>query len=165
MLKNLGISYQKAAFVPDHLDERKRQEWRTTTRPQILRKAQAQNALLSFGGEASFPRRSTLTYTWARLGQQPTVKTSGKRKGYKDLGLIDCFTGCFFYGGQEGRLNSAAYIAFLTRVLEHTTQPVFLIQDGAQYHTSAETKAFFVQQAAGLHVVQLPTYSPDYNPH
>jgi transposase len=92
------------------------------------------------------------------------VQTSGKRKGSKVLGLIDDFTGGFFYQGQEGRLNSAASIAFLTRVLEHTTQPIFLIQDGAQYHTSAETKAFFAQQTARLQVFQLPTYSPDYNP-
>ena len=164
LLKNLGFSYQKAAFVSDHLDERKRHEWRTTTWPQILRKAQAQNALLFFGDEASFPQWGTLTYTWARRGQQPMVKTSGKRKGYKVFGLIEYFTGRFFYQGQEGRLNSAAYIAFLTRVLEHPTQPIFLIQDGAKYHTSAETKAFFAQQLARLHVFQLPTYSPDYNP-
>ena len=164
LLKNLGFSYQKAAFVSDHLDENKRQEWRTTTWPQILRKAQAQNALLLFGDEASFPQWGTLTYTWARRGQQPMVKTSGKRKGYKVFGLIDYFTGCFLYQGQEGRLNSAAYIAFLTRVLEHTTQPIVLIQDGAKYHTSAETKAFFAQQTARLQVFQLPTYSPDYTP-
>jgi transposase len=164
LLKNLGFSYQKAAFVSDHLDESKRQEWRTKTWPQILRRAPAQKALLLFGDEASCPQWGTLTYTWARRGQQPMVKTSGKRKGSKVLGLIDYFTGCFFYQGQEGRLNSAAYIACLTRVLEHTTQPIFLIQDGAKYHTSAETKAFFAQQTARLQVVQLPTYSPDYNP-
>jgi transposase len=164
LLKNLGFSSQKAAFVSDHLDESQRQEWRTKTWPQILRRAQALQALLLFGDEASFPQWGTLTYTWARRGQQPMVKTAGKRKGYKVFGLIDYFTGCFFYQGQEGRLNSAAYIAFLTRVLEHTTQPIFLIQDGAKYHTSAETKAFFAQQTARLQVVQLPTYSPDYNP-
>jgi transposase len=28
----------------------------------------------------------------------------------------------------------------------------------------AETKAFFAQRTARLHVVQLPTYSPNYNP-
>ena len=56
------------------------------------------------------------------------------------------------------------YIAFLRRVLEHTTQPILRIQDGARYHTSAETKAFFAQQTARLQVVQLPTYLPDYNP-
>ena len=164
LLKNFGFSYQKAAFVSDHLDEGKRHEWRTTTWPQILRLAQARKALLLFGDEASFPQWGTLTYTWARRGQQPMVKTSGKRKGYKVFGLIEYFTGRFFYQGQDGRLNSAAYIAFLTRVLERTTQSIVLIQDGAKYHTSAETKAFFAQQATRLQVFQLPTYSPDYNP-
>ena len=164
LLKNLGFSYQKAAFVSAHLDEGKRHVWCTTTWPQMLRRAKAQKALLLFGDEASFPQWGTLTYTWARRGQQPTVKTSGKRKGYKVFGLIEYFTGRFFYQGQEGRLNSAAYIAFLTRVLEQTTQPIILIQDGAKYHTSAETKAFFAQQTARLEVCQLPTYSPDYNP-
>jgi len=164
LLKNLGFSYQKAAFVSDHLDEGKRREWQTKTWPQILRLANAKKALLLFGDEASFPQWGTLTYTWARRGQQPMAKTSGKRKGYKVLGLIDYFTGRLFYQGQEGRLNSTAYIAFLRRVLEQTTQPILLIQDGARYHTSAETKAFFAQQAARLQVFQLPTYSPDYNP-
>jgi transposase len=164
LLKNFGFSYQKAAFVSDHLDEDKRQAWRTTTWPQILRRAKAQQALLLFGDEASFPQWGTLTYTWARRGQQPKVRTCGKRKGYKVFGLIAYFTGRLFYQGQEGRLNSAAYIAFLRRVLAQTTQPIILIQDGAKYHTSAETKAFFTQQAARLQVFQLPTYSPDYNP-
>jgi transposase len=162
--KNFGFSYQKAAFVSDHLHEQKRQEWRTTTWPQILRRATERQALLLFGDEASFPQWGTLTYTWARRGQQPQVKTSGKRKGYKVFGGIDSFTGQLFYQGQEGRLNSATYIAFLTRVLARTTQFIILIQDGAKYHTSTETKAFFAQEAARLQVVQLPTYSPDYNP-
>ena len=164
LLKNLGFSFQKAVFVSAHLDEQKRQEWRTKTWPQILRAAHTKKALLLFGDEASFPQWGTLTYTWARRGQQPQVKTSGKRKGYKVFGLIDYFTGHFFYQGQDGRLNSTAYIAFLTRVLEQTTQSIILIQDGAKYHTSAETKAFFAQQTTRLQVVQLPTYSPDYNP-
>ena len=164
LLKNLGFSYQKAAFVSDHLDEDKRQAWRTTTWPQILRLAKERKALLLFGDEASCPQWGTLTYTWARRGQQPKVKTSGKRKGYKVFGLMEYFTGRFFYQGQAGRLNSAAYIAFLPRVLAQTTQPILLIQDGAKYHTSAETKAFFAQQTARLQVFQLPTYSPDYNP-
>ena len=164
LLKTLGFSYQKAAFISDHLDEDKRQAWRTTTWPQILRLAKERQALLLFGDEASFPQWGTLTYTWARRGQQPKVKTSGKRKGYKVFGLIEYFTGRFFYQGQEGRLNSTAYLAFLRRVLAQTTQPILLIQDGARYHTSAATKAFFAQQAPRLQVFQLPTYSPDYNP-
>jgi transposase len=164
LLKNLGFSYQKAALVSAHLHAQKRQEWRTTTWPQMLRLAKARKALLLFGDEASFPQWGTLTYTWARRGQQPQVKTSGKCQGYKVFGLIDYFTGRLFDQGQEGRLNSTTYLAFLARLLAHTAPPIILMQDGAKYHTSAETKAFFAQQAARLQVFQLPTYSPDYNP-
>jgi hypothetical protein len=46
--------------------------------------------------------------------------------------VIEYFTGRLFYQGQDGRLNSAVYLAFLTRVLEQTTQPIILIQDGAK---------------------------------
>ena len=35
LLKNMGVSYQKARFVSDHLNEAKRLEWRRTRWPQI----------------------------------------------------------------------------------------------------------------------------------
>ena len=164
LLKNLGFSSQKAALVSDHLAEDKRRTWCTTTWPHLVRLAKERKALLLFGDAASLPQWGTLTYTWARRGQQPQVKTSGKRKGDKVFGLIEYFTGHCFSQGQEGRLNSTAYIVFLRRVLEQTTQPILLIQDGARYHTSAETKACFAQHAARLQVLQLPTYAPDDNP-
>ncbi|MDQ3255857.1 MAG: IS630 family transposase [Acidobacteriota bacterium] len=164
LLQSLGFSFQKAKFVSDHLDEVERRRWRTQTWPQILRLARAQGALLLFGDEASFPQWGTLSYTWARRGQQPTVKTSGKRHGYKVFGLLDYFTGRFFSQGWEGRLNSASYTTFLQHVLAQTTQAIVLIQDGARYHTSAETRRFFAAHAARLTVFQLPAYSPDYNP-
>ena len=164
LLKNLGFSYQKAAFVSDHLNEEKRYTWCTTTWPQILQLVNAQAALLLFGDEASFPQWGTLSYPWARRGHQPMVKTSGKRKGYKVFGVIEYFTGRFWYQGQQERLNSEAYMAFLTRVLEQSTQPIMLIQDGAKYHTSAAMQRFFAAHTGRLTVFQLPSYSPDYNP-
>ena len=164
LLKNLGFTYQKAAFVSDHLDEVARRRWRSQTWPEIVRLARAHNALLLFGDEVSFPQWGTLTYTWARRGHQPVVKTSGKRTGWKVFGLIDYFTGRFFHQGLEGRFTSASYTAFLARVLAQTSGHVMLIQDGARYHTSAETKGFFAQHAERLTVYQLPAYSPDYNP-
>lgn len=164
LLKNLGFSWQKAAFVSAHLDEEKRRAWCRDTWPTAVRLARQQGALLLFGDEASFPQWGTLTYTWGRKGQQPQVPTSGVRKGYKVFGLIDYFTGRFFYQGQEGRLDTAAYVAFLTRVLAQTTQRLVLIQDGARYHTSKAAQAFFAQHQERLTVFQLPSYSPDYNP-
>jgi transposase len=164
LLKNLGFSWQKAAFISDHLDEAKRSDWRCYTWPKAIRLARQQGALLLFGDEASFPQWGTLTHTWARRGQQPKVQTSGVRKGYKVFGLIDYFSGRFFYQGQDGRLDTTAYLAFLTRALTQTTQPLVLIQDGARYHTSRAAQTFFAQHSARLTVFQLPSYSPDYNP-
>jgi hypothetical protein len=84
--------------------------------------------------------------TWAPKGQQPEVPTSGKRKGYKIFGLIDYFTGQFFYKAQTGRFNSESYAAFLLDVLSQTKQHVIVIQDGARYHTSKAMKAFFERE-------------------
>ena len=122
------------------------------------------DGLLLFGDEASFAQWGSLSYTWASSGQQPTIKTTGKRKAYKVFGLIDFFTGRLFYQGIEGKFNSESYIDFLKMVLQQTQKSLFLVQDGARYHTSKLTKQFFQDHSQRLTVAQLPSYSPDYNP-
>jgi transposase len=164
LLKNMGFSYQKARFVSDHLSEAKRLEWRQTRWPKILRQAKQRKALLLFGDEASFAQWGSLSYTWAPKGQQPEVPTSGTRKAYKVFGLIDYFSGRFFYKAHAGRFNSESYAAFLLAVLSQTTQHVVVIQDGARYHTSKAMQAFFTTHADRLTIEQLPAYSPDFNP-
>ena len=49
-------------------------------------------------------------------------------------------------------------------LMEHTTQHLFLIHDGARYHTSAATHAFLAAHRNHITVEPLPSYSPDYNP-
>jgi transposase len=137
LLHNLGFSYQKAKFVSDHLDEKRRQEWMEKDWPKILRRAKKIRAFLLFEDEASFAQWGSLGYTWAPKGQQPVVKTTGRRKAYKVFGLIDFFTGCLFYQGIDGRFNSETYQAFLLEVLTKTTRHLVIIQDGAKYHTGA----------------------------
>lgn len=164
LLDQLGFSFQKARFVSDHLDEAARLQWQTETWPALRRQAAEKDALILFGDEASFAQWGSLSYTWARKGEQPTVKTSGKRKGYKVFGLIAFGTGQLFWKAHTGRFDSDSYSTFLTEVLHQTTQPLFLIQDGARYHTSAAMTLFFATHAHRLTKVQLPAYSPDFNP-
>ena len=164
LLRNLGFSYQKARFVSDHLNEGQRQAWLRETWPVLVQVARRRGALLLFGDEASFAQWVSLGYSWAPRGQQPVVKTGGKRKGYKIFGLIDYCSGRLFWSGHTGRFNAESYCAFLADVLEQTTQPSILIQDGARYHTAAKTRECFAQHAPRLWVEPLPSYSPDYNP-
>ena len=164
LLHRLGFSFQKARFVSDHLDAVKRAAWLASTWPAWRAQAEAAEGLLLFGDEASFAQWGSLGYTWAPVGQQPVVKTTGIRKAYKVFGLIEYFSGKLFYQGVDGKFNGQSYRAFLTQVLRQTTEPLFLVQDGAPYHRGAVLKAFFAAHADRLHVTRLPSYSPDYNP-
>lgn len=164
LLDTLGFSFQKARFVSDHLDETAREQWLTKTWPEIRRVAQEKNAMILFGDETSFAQWGSLSYTWAPKGQQPTVKTSGKRKGYKIFGLIDFLSGRLFWKGQTDRFNAQSYAAFLEEVLIQTQQHLLLIQDGARYHTSKAMREFFAAHGDRLTCYQLPSYSPDFNP-
>ena len=164
LLKNMGFSFQKARFISDHLDEDKRKVWLEETWPKIFNLARKKGAYLLFGDEVSFPQWGSLSYTWARRGQQPTIKTSGTRKSFRVFGLIDYFTGRFFYQATTLHFNSDTYQAFLTSVIRRTSKHIILVQDGAKYHTSKQLKNFFHINKSCLSVFQLPTYSPDFNP-
>jgi transposase len=164
LLHNLGFSFQKARFVSDHLNVATRLAWLEQKWPTIVRAATRRKGLILFEDEASFAQWGSLSYTWARRGRQPEVPTSGKRKGYKVFGAIEYFSGRLFYQGIEGRFNSESYQAFLQMILAHTTQHLFLIHDGARYHTSASTQAFLAAHSARITAEPLPSYSPDYNP-
>lgn len=164
LLHNMGLSYQKAAFVAAKRDEELRVEWLQEIWPKILKLSEKKNSQILFGDEASFPQWGTLNYTWAPIGIQPIIQTSGTRKSYKVFGLIDYYTGRFYHKGYEEKLNSESYKAFLLEVLSKAKQHVILVQDGAPYHTSKEMKAFFKKNKHRITVYQLPTFSPDYNP-
>ncbi len=164
LLHNLGFSFQKARFVSDHLDEARRQEWLTTTWPAWRQRAAAAGGLLLFGDEASFAQWGSLGYTWAPIGQQPVVRTTGKRKAYKVFGLIEFFSGRLFSQGIAGKFNATTYQAFLQQVLDQTAAPLFLVQDGAKYHHAVALEPFWHAHRDRLFTTRLPSYSPDYNP-
>jgi transposase len=160
----MGFSFQKARFVSDHLDAAKRLAWLQDKWPAIVRAAKRGKGVILFEDEASCAQWGSLSYTWSRRGHQPEVPTSGKRKGDKVFGAIEYFSGRLFFQGIEGRLNSDSYQAFLQRIMAQTTAHLFLIHDGARYHTSAATKAFLAAHHDRITEHPLPSYSPDDNP-
>lgn len=101
LLKKIGLSYQKARFISDRLDEeeylKKRAEWIEKTLPEILLEAKEKGAIVLFGDEVSFAMWGSLGRTWAPIGKQPEVKTTGIRKGLKMYGAIEVRDGDFHY--------------------------------------------------------------------
>lgn len=166
LLKKIGLSYQKATFESDHLDEEKRREWCEVTWPAILTKAQEEKAVILFGDEVSFAQWGSLSRTWAPKGKQPKIKTTGKRKGMKVFGVIGFFSGDFHYMETPEKFNSQTYAQFLEIVVSHYQCPIILIEDGAKYHNGPDVRDFKerLESEGKLYVRRLPSYSPDYNP-
>jgi hypothetical protein len=112
LLKNMDYSWQKARFASDHLEDvsEEQHEWMTKKWSDILRVAKEQKVWLLFGDECSFAQWGSLSYTWARRGHQPTVKTSDKRQAYKVWDFIEYFSGAFLQGAdgqiELGRVSS-----------------------------------------------------------
>ncbi len=164
LLKGLGFSFQKARFTSEHLNAHEAIIWLEETWSEILRLVKARRAVIFFEAEAAFAQWGSLSYTWAPVGMQPTVKTSGIRKAYRVFGLLDCFGGKLYQRGLEGKFNSESYIDFLGWMLSEVEGQIVLIQDNAPYHTSSRVQEFIKQHADRLTVYQLPPYSPDLNP-
>jgi transposase len=101
LLKKMGLSYQKARFISDKCDEEEykkaRKKWCDVTWPQILKDAKKTKAVILFGDEVSFAMWGSLARTWAPIGKQPIVKTTGIRKGLKMYGAIEFNGGGFQY--------------------------------------------------------------------
>jgi transposase len=101
LLKKMGLSYQKAKFIPAKCDEEDylaaRKKWQEETWPGLLEKAKKENAIILFGDEVSFAMWGSLGRTWGVRGKQPEVKTKGCRKGLKMFGAIEFQSGQFFY--------------------------------------------------------------------
>lgn len=170
LLHALDLTYQKAKFVSDREDDKKhrkqRKQWDRTTWPAILQQARERNAVILFGDEVSFAQWGSLTRTWAPRGQQPVLKTSGKRKGLKMFGTIEFVGGDFEYMECDGKFQRATYMQFLKRLLRKYSCPILLVEDGAPYHNGTELEAFKqeMETQGRLFVYRLPSYSPDKNP-
>ncbi len=167
LLKKIGLSFQKAAFEAERSEdnEKKRKEWLETKWPAILKQAKETNAVILFGDEVSFAQWGSLSRTWAPIGQQPKIKTKGKRKGLKMFGVIEFFGGTFRYMEAEEKFNGESYTMFLKKVLSQYDGPVILIEDGAPYHGAKVVKELLEFEGPDrLTIHRLPSYSPDFNP-
>ena len=170
LLKKRNLSFQKAKFVSDSMDDsehiKARRRWKCVTWPCIRKQAKKLNGVILFGDEVSFAQWGSLAKTWAPCGVQPLLKTAGKRKSMKIFGAIEFNSGDFLYKECAGKFNGETYMDFLQQILDTYSCPVFLIEDGAPYHIRKDVKTFTdkMMAAGRLFVTRLPTYSPDFNP-
>jgi len=73
-----------------------------------------------------------------KKGKQPTVKTTGKRKGLKIFGAIEFKTGAFKYVECNGKFNGEFYAECLKHILGLLS--CFIVQEQGELSQGAITE-------------------------
>ena len=162
-MKDAGFSYQKPERRYYESDPKAQKEWLKKELPKIKRKAQKHNAILYFEDEASISLTPVLAKTWAKKGQTPQIKSTGKRGSIAALSAISK-SGHLIFNLKKGRVNSDDIIKFLKQMLkQHRRRHLVVVMDRATTHRSKKVKEFINSQKR-LHVFYLPPRSPEFNP-
>ena len=119
--------------------------------------------MILFEDEATFRQDPTLYQTWARVGCQPEIPTTGQKKALKVFGTIELYAARFLYHFQEV-FNASTYIVYLERLVRsYFPRKIYLIQDNASYHKDGEVWDWFSGHRKHIQVHNLPSYSPELN--
>ena len=162
-LRALNLSRQKPERRAIERDPAAREKWLKEEWPQIRALAKHEKALIFFEDEAGIHLTPTVGYTWAPVGQRPTVPVTGKRGCISTMSAITPEGRLFFMIPRE-KVNALVFVSFLEGLLrEHPRRQIFVVTDKASSHTAAATRDF-VETQPRLRLFFLPTYSPDLNP-
>jgi transposase len=162
-LREAGLTYQKPERQYFETDDKARQEWLEHKLPEIREMVREYRAILYFQDEANVSLTAFLGKTWAPRGKTPKAQVSGNRGGVAALSAISR-RGHLLFALYDKRIASDEVIHFLDQMLHHhRSRHLVVLMDNAPPHTSKKTMSFIDSQPR-LHVFNLPSYSPDWNP-
>lgn len=163
LLKHLGLSAQRPVYKAYNQDPKVVKEWLESTYPKLYTDARSNGATIYFLDEASFRSDHHSGTTWGKIGETPVVEEHRGRFGINCISVVNA-KGQMRFRCFEGRMNSQRFIEFLKYLRKDTNSPVYLIVDGASYHTSKKTRAYGESTNDEMRLYQLPSYSPELNP-
>lgn len=134
-----------------------------TELPKIRTAVRKYRAILYFQDEANVSLTALLAKTWAPCGKTPKQKVTGHRGSVSVQSAI-AGSGQLLFRLHDKRIASQEVIDFLSQMLtHHRRRHLVVVMDNAPPHVSKKTLAYIESQPR-LHVFNLPTYSPDWNP-
>ena len=118
-----------------------------------------------FADEAHFRADADLRGQWVLKGEPALVDSTSPRRGEK----VSYYSAVCLETGEvevmelEGNSNSATSAAFLRQLRARRTEPLAVIWDNSPAHRGEAIRAYLTTPGLNLHLVNLPSYSPDCN--
>ena len=162
-LHQLHLSCQKPCYRSTDRDPAQVAAFVNERFPKIQRFAKVMGADILFEDEAGIGVMTRAGRTWGEVNSPPQVSASDQRGGYNVLSMVSA-EGELIYEVEEGHIDSQRYIAFLRRVIEQRTRPIFVISDNVSFHKSADVRRFLAMNRKKIRLFFLPTHAPELNP-
>jgi transposase len=162
-LRRWGFTPQKPVRKAYKQDPVAVAEWLETTYPAIEKRAAKEGGEIHWGDETGV--RSTCQHSrgYARPGETPELIVPGSRFSVNMIATVTN-QGKVRWMIYTGKLNSALFIVFLTRLIAGATRKVFLIVDHLSVHESAAVEEWLADKTDRIEVFYLPKYAPERNP-
>ena len=127
--------------------------------------ARRTEAKIFFVDEAHLRADADLRGKWVLKGEPALVDSTSPRRGEKaSYYLAVCLeTGEVEVMELEGNSNSATSAAFLRQLQARHTEPLTVIWDNSPAHRGDALRAYLTTPDLNLRLVNLPSYSPDFN--
>jgi transposase len=101
--------------------------------------------------------------TWFERGKQRKIKTYGKHRGVKLVGVLDYESGKIYCEEHE-TYDAKVFLRFLQNVLSrYPSGKIVLVLDNARIHHAKLLVPFLEKNKDRLTLMFLPPYSPDLN--
>ena len=127
--------------------------------------ARRTGAKICFADEAHFPADADLRGKWALKGEPALVDSTSPRRGEKTsyYSAVCLETGEVEVMELTGNSNAATSTAFLRQLRARHTEPLTVIWDDSPVHRGDAVRAYLTTPGLRLRLVNLPSYSPDFN--
>ena len=127
--------------------------------------ARRTGAKIFFADEAHFQADADLRGKWVLKGEPALVGSTSPRRGEK----VSYYSAVCLETGEvevmelEGNSNATTSAAFLRQLRARHAEPLTVIWDNSPAHRGDAIRAFLSTPGLHLRLINLPSYSPDFN--
>jgi transposase len=162
-LRSWGFTAQKPTRRAYAQDAGAVQRWRQEEYPAIAARAKRERATIFWGDEGKVTNQIHAGRSYARRGQTPVVKESGKRLKLNHISAVTN-RGEMRFMTYTSRMTQTKYILFLARLVKSSEKKVFFIADNLSVHHGKRVRAWAEEHADQIELFFIPSYAPETNP-
>ena len=140
-------------------------EWLEKDYPQIKKEAKADNAQIWWADEMASVSLPSYLRGYAPIGthNKPILKHPARKFKINVISAITP-TGKALFALYEESINTDRFIDFLQKVIDSSTQKVYLVLDNLRVHHAKIVTRWAEEHSDQIALRFLPAYSPEYNP-